>query len=87
MTHYSENVLSVIALAKRFPNGNGIHDVSFSVPAGSLTGFIGANGAGKSTTLRCILGLVKPDAGEILLFGERWSRTERTGADADRVSA
>lgn len=77
MTHYGENVLTVTALAKRFPNGNGIHNVSFSVPAGSVTGFIGANGAGKSTTLRCILGLVKPDAGEIRLFGETWSRTAR----------
>jgi ABC-2 type transport system ATP-binding protein len=40
-----------------------------SVGAGHITGFIGVNGAGKSTTLRCILGLLKPDAGEIRLFG------------------
>ena len=38
-------------------------------PAGCITGSIGARGAGKSTTLRCILGLLRPDAGEIRLFG------------------
>jgi ABC-2 type transport system ATP-binding protein len=40
-----------------------------TVQAGSVTGFIGVNGAGKSTTLRCILGLIEPDAGDIRLFG------------------
>ena len=42
---------------------------SLTAPAGTITGFIGVNGAGKSTTLRCVLGLIRPDAGEIRLFG------------------
>lgn len=42
-----------------------------TVRPGEVTGFIGVNGAGKSTTLRCVLGLLKPDAGEIRLFGGR----------------
>lgn len=42
-----------------------------SVGPGDITGFIGVNGAGKSTTLRCILGLLTPDAGEVRLFGDR----------------
>jgi ABC-2 type transport system ATP-binding protein len=72
-----DTILSVAALAKRFAGGNGIHDVSFSVPKGSVTGFIGANGAGKSTTLRCIVGVMRPDAGEIRLFDEPWSKSAR----------
>ena len=62
--------LRVDALAKRFAGGGGIDDVSLTLAAGSITGFIGVNGAGKSTTLRCILGLLKPDSGRIDLFGQ-----------------
>jgi ABC-2 type transport system ATP-binding protein len=57
-------------VAKRFGQKRVLNDVSFVVPAGSITGFIGVNGAGKSTTLKCIMGILKPDAGEVSLFGE-----------------
>jgi ABC-2 type transport system ATP-binding protein len=62
-------LLEVRGLAKRFAGGRGIEDVGLTAPAGCVTGFIGVNGAGKSTTLRCVLGLLRPDAGEIRLFG------------------
>jgi len=62
--------LSVCRLAKRYPGGAGVRDVSFRVRPGEITGFIGVNGAGKSTTLKCVLGLLEPDDGEIQLFGE-----------------
>src|SRR5258705_13099081 len=71
------DLLRVSALARCFPGGGGICNVSLSVPAGSVTGFIGVNGAGKSTTLRCVMGLLRPDAGEILLFGAPPSRGTR----------
>jgi ABC-2 type transport system ATP-binding protein len=71
------DLLKVSALARRFAGGNGIATVSFSVPPGSVTGFIGVNGAGKSTTLRCVMGLLRPDAGEILLFGAPADRSSR----------
>jgi ABC-2 type transport system ATP-binding protein len=71
------DLLKISALAKRFAGGNGISNVLLSVPAGSVTGFIGVNGAGKSTTLRCVMGLLRPDAGEILLFGAPPSRASR----------
>jgi ABC-2 type transport system ATP-binding protein len=69
--------LEVRALAKRFAGGRGIEDVSLTVPRGSITGFIGVNGAGKSTTLRCIMGLLTPDAGEVRLFGRPTDRATR----------
>jgi branched-chain amino acid transport system ATP-binding protein len=49
---------------------NALHGISLSVPAGSIVTLIGANGAGKSTTLRAISGLVRPRAGEILFQGK-----------------
>ena len=46
-----------------------VNDVSFTVNPGEIIGFLGPNGAGKTTTLRMALGLIKPDEGEIKLFG------------------
>ncbi|HEX2675773.1 MAG TPA: ATP-binding cassette domain-containing protein, partial [Polyangiales bacterium] len=48
-----------------------LDDVSFEVRAGEVFGLLGPNGCGKSTTLRVLCGLLVPDAGEILLDGER----------------
>ena len=47
-----------------------VRDISFSVEEGSIVTLIGANGAGKSTTLRTIAGLVKPRTGKITFLGE-----------------
>ncbi|MGN0261589.1 MAG: ABC transporter ATP-binding protein [Eggerthellaceae bacterium] len=47
-----------------------LDDVSLQVPEGCVVGLVGANGAGKSTIIKCILGLTKPDSGSISLFGE-----------------
>ena len=48
-----------------------LKDVSFTVPRGSMTMLLGASGAGKSVLLKLILGLLRPDSGEIYLNGER----------------
>jgi branched-chain amino acid transport system ATP-binding protein len=48
-----------------------LHGVTFDVPAGSIVTLIGSNGAGKSTTLRAISGLVRPQQGEITYDGQR----------------
>lgn len=55
-------------LCKRYDHF-ALKDVSITVEPGSITGFIGRNGAGKSTTLRCLEGAVHPDAGQIRYFG------------------
>ncbi len=47
-----------------------IKDLSFSVEAGKITGFLGSNGTGKTTTLKCILNLAIPDSGNITFFDE-----------------
>jgi branched-chain amino acid transport system ATP-binding protein len=51
-----------------------LHQLSISVPKGQLVTLIGSNGAGKSTTLRAISGMIKPDSGEILLAGPQHRR-------------
>lgn len=56
-------------LSKDFGKVRAVDDLSFTVEAGSVTGFLGPNGAGKTTTLRMLLGLVRPSGGEALING------------------
>lgn len=56
-------MLEVHNLTKKFKNGKGIFNVSFSIKKGEVFGFLGPNGAGKSTTIRHIMGFMKPDTG------------------------
>lgn len=65
-----QDCIRVKGLRKKF-KGFSLEDVSFRVPRGCVVGFIGENGAGKSTTIKSILGLVNADAGEIEVFGKR----------------
>src|SRR6266511_3619762 len=67
-----EPVVSVQALTKHFRDVVAVEDVTFSLEAGTVTGFLGPNGAGKTTTLRLLLGLARPSAGEALVFGRRY---------------
>ena len=69
--------IEVRHLQKRYAGGGGVRDVSMRVARGSVTGLIGVNGAGKSTTLRTIMGLSTPSGGEVRLFGEPTSATSR----------
>lgn len=62
-------VLSLRNLQKSYPGFS--LDVSMEIEEGQITGLIGANGAGKSTTFKAILGLIYPDAGEILIFDKK----------------
>ncbi|WP_374575616.1 ABC transporter ATP-binding protein [Phenylobacterium sp.] len=74
----SSEILKVRDLRKRFQTGAGIEAVSMTVRTGEVVGFIGVNGAGKSTTLRCVMGLIAPDAGEVRLMGQPASAATRS---------
>mgnify|MGYP003475529497 FL=1 len=63
-----ENAIEVKGLNKHY-KGFSLQDVTFQVPTGQVTGFIGQNGAGKSTTIRAILNMLKRDDGKITIFG------------------
>jgi ABC-2 type transport system ATP-binding protein len=68
-------------ITKRFGELTAVSRVSLSVPAGSIYGFIGPNGSGKTTTLRMIMHILLPDEGEIEVLGSR-----DTAAARDQVS-
>ena len=63
-----KNALEVSHLTKDY-GAFRLDDVSFTVPNGTIMGLIGENGAGKSTTIKCILNLVRRDGGEIQVLG------------------
>src|SRR5262249_40387488 len=69
---WSTAVVSCRALTKRYGERLAVDGATFSLEAGTVTGFLGPNGAGKTTTLRLLLGLAEPTAGEALVFGRRY---------------
>ena len=62
-------MIEVAGLTKCYGEHRAVDDLSFTAPAGQVTGFAGPNGAGKTTTFRCLLGLAEPTAGAALLDG------------------
>jgi ABC-2 type transport system ATP-binding protein len=84
LVHAREPVVSVQGLTKRYGELVAVDDLTFSLEAGTVTGFLGPNGAGKTTTLRLLLGLAEPTAGEALVFGRRYRELARP---ARRVGA
>ena len=65
--------ISIRGLTKQFGPVAAVQDLSFDVPAGTVTGFLGPNGAGKTTTFRMLLGLVRPTSGQALIGGEAYA--------------
>lgn len=61
--------LEAEGLVKRYGARTAVHDLSFSVPRGAIYGVLGPNGAGKSSTLRMLVGVLRPSAGDITLLG------------------
>lgn len=79
-------MLSVSNIAVTLPNGKRlVNDVSFSVKRGEFVSILGSSGAGKSLTLRCIVGLTKPSAGEIRLTGPAGQTYCTTGVGAKEL--
>ncbi|MFZ5776521.1 MAG: ABC transporter ATP-binding protein [Thermodesulfobacteriota bacterium] len=68
-------MLSLQAISKTFASGlssrkAAIHDLSFTVPEKTVLGFLGPNGAGKSTTIKMVMDFIRPDKGDIRIFGQ-----------------
>ncbi len=70
-------LVSVERVTRRFGDFTAVDDVSLDVAPGEIVGLLGANGAGKTTVIRMLLGLVPPTSGALRLFGERPSRQTR----------
>jgi len=70
-------VLHLDQVNRSFGERHVLKDVTFDVAAGRMTGFVGANGAGKTTSMRIILGVLAPDSGEVTWQGNRLTRADR----------
>ncbi len=75
------NVIEIENTTKTFGTTTAVDDLTLHVPEGSIYGFIGPNGSGKTTTIRMIMNILYPDGGDIKIFGERLqdASTDRIG--------
>src|SRR5882762_770371 len=73
----NESILQTERLTKRYGRRLVVDNVSLQVQRGDIFGFLGQNGAGKSTVIRMALGLVYPTRGRVLLFGHNMRRHSR----------
>ncbi len=74
------NVVAIENVTKTFGRVTAVDNLTLDVPQGSIYGFIGPNGSGKTTTLRMIMNIIYPDSGAIRIFGEKMR-----GASTDRI--
>lgn len=70
----SSPILEVSHLAKSFGDFKAVKDVSFTVQPGEVVGLLGVNGAGKTTVMSMLLGLITPDSGSIRVFGKDFAK-------------
>ena len=63
-------MIEIKNVTKTFDGFTALHDVSLTVPSGSVYGLVGPNGAGKSTLIRCLTGIYRPDKGELKADGQ-----------------
>src|SRR4026208_2354957 len=71
------SIIKVRGLTKEFGEIHAVNDLTFTVEKGEVYGFLGQNGAGKSTTIRMLLTLIEPTSGEIEIFGLNLKRHRR----------
>lgn len=70
MTQSGTAAIETVDLVKRFGDQDAVAGISLSVPKGSVFGFLGPNGSGKTTTIRMLLGLAEPTSGTIRVLGD-----------------
>ena len=64
----SEKIIEITNLTKRFKKLTAVNELNLNVYKGDVFGFLGSNGAGKSTTIRMLLTLINPTSGNIKIF-------------------
>lgn len=64
-----EKVIDINNLTKLYKNGRGIDDLNLEIYKGEIFGFLGPNGAGKTTAMKIMTGLIRPDCGDVKIFG------------------
>jgi ABC-2 type transport system ATP-binding protein len=69
--------ISATDLSKSYGDRKALAHATFEVPQGSICGFVGPNGSGKTTTIRMLLGLIKPTGGSATVLGEKISEPEK----------
>ena len=74
-----QSAIQIRGVTKCFTSVIAVNDLSLDIPQGSIYGFIGPNGSGKTTTMRMIVGISHPDRGSIQVFGQEMSGTSPTG--------
>lgn len=70
-------VIETRGLTKQFKTHTAVDSLDLTIPQGVVYGFLGPNGSGKSTTMKMLLGLTQPTAGEIEIFGKRLTPASR----------
>src|SRR5262249_48303908 len=80
------NAVEIEDVRKTFGSHRAVDDLSLGVPAGSIYGFIGPNGSGKTTTLRMIMRILHPDSGQIRVLGQEVADEAGGGDILDRVA-
>ena len=63
------NALEINGLNKKYRNSRGVFDINLSIGEGEVYGFLGPNGSGKTTTMKIIAGLLRPDSGTVKIMG------------------
>jgi len=73
----NKSAISVRDLSKKYDNRLAVSHINFEVPLGTVCGFVGPNGSGKTTTMRMLLGLITPTTGQGHILGEPIEHPER----------
>ncbi|WP_283153966.1 metal ABC transporter ATP-binding protein [Guptibacillus hwajinpoensis] len=70
----SQNIIDLQNISFHYGDGYVLEDITFSIPSGAFVGLVGPNGSGKSTLIKIIFGLLKPQKGQVNIFGKKMNK-------------